>query len=186
MPKRIIKRYLPDHDKIRDHKHLRVLGPLLHDPNLLHLNRRSVSGAFAVGLFMAWLPIPFQMLLSAITAIVVRVNLPISVVLVWITNPITMPPMFYFAYKVGTWILGQPPKDTDFELTMEWITQSIDEIWQPLLLGSLIVGVICSILGFVVIRSLWRLTVIQNWKERKMKRKARRLSAKTNQPNSES
>jgi len=185
MPKRVIKRYLPDHDKIRDHKHLRLLGPLLHDPNLLHLNRRSVSGAFAVGLFMAWLPVPFQMLLSAVTAIIVRVNLPISVVLVWITNPITMPPMFYFAYKVGTWILGQTPEDAEFELTMEWIAQSIDEIWQPLLLGSFIVGVVSSILSFVIIRWLWRLKVIQNWKQRKAKRQAEKLKAKTNQSNNE-
>lgn len=181
MPKRIIKRYLPDHDKIREHKHLRLLGPLLHDPNLLHLNRRSVSGAFAVGIFMAWIPVPFQMLLSAITAIVVRVNLPISVVLVWITNPVTMPPMFYFSYKVGTWILGQTPEDTNFELTMEWFTESIYDIWQPLLLGSIIVGIACSILGFVIIRWLWRMKVIQNWKERKMIRKERRLKAKINQ-----
>ena len=175
MPKRVIKRYLPDHDKIRDHKHLRLLGPLLHDPNLLHLNRRSVSGAFAVGIFLAWIPVPFQMLLSAVTAIIVRVNLPISVVLVWITNPITMPPMFYFAYKVGTWILGQTPQETEFKLTMEWFAQSIDEIWQPLLLGSFIVGIVCSVLSFVVIRWLWRLQVIRNWKERKAKRQAQKL-----------
>lgn len=174
MPKRIIKRLLPDHDKIRDHKHLQFLGPLLHDPNLLHLNRRSVSGAFAVGLFMAWVPLPFQMLLSAITAIISRVNLPISVALVWITNPITMPPMFYFAYKVGTWVMGIKPHGTKFELTMEWFTQKIDVIWQPLLLGSLIVAIVCSILGFLSIRGLWRLRVVQSWNERK----ARRLSQK--------
>ncbi|WP_455200119.1 DUF2062 domain-containing protein [Kaarinaea lacus] len=186
MPKRIIKRFLPDHDKIREHKHLQLLGPLLHDPNLLHLNRRSVSGAFAVGLFMAWIPVPFQMLLSAIVAILVRVNLPISVVLVWITNPVTMPPMFYFAYKVGTWILGHPAEDSNFEMTMEWLTKSIDDIWQPLLLGSLIVGVVSSVLGFVIIRSLWRLKVVQNWKERKAKRHARKLAAKSKQPHTES
>jgi len=185
MPKRIIKRFLPHHDKIRDHKHLQFLGTLLHDPNLLHLNRRSVSGAFAVGIFLAWIPVPFQMVLSAVAAIIVRVNLPISVVLVWITNPVTMPPMFYFAYKVGTWILGQTPQETKFKLTMEWITQSIDEIWQPLLLGSFVVGIICSLLSFVIIRSLWRFKVIQNWKERKAKRRAQKLETNINRTNDE-
>ena len=183
MPKRIIKRFLPDHDKIREHKHLQFLGPLLHDPNLLHLNRRSVSGAFAVGLFMAWIPVPFQMLLSAVTAIVVRVNLPISVALVWITNPVTMPPMFYFAYKLGTWIMGTKPQDNKFELTMEWFTQRIDVIWQPLLLGSMIVAIVSSFLGFFVLRALWRLKVIQNWNERKAKRKIHKDSVKSGQTN---
>ena len=108
MPRKLIKRYLPDHKKIREHKHLRFLGALLHDPNILHLNRRSVSGAFSLGLFVAFIPVPFQMVLSALGAIFFRVNLPIAVGLVWVTNPLTMPPLFYFAYKVGTWILQVP------------------------------------------------------------------------------
>ena len=170
MPKRIIKRYMPDHEKIRDHKHLKILGPLLHDPNLLHLNRRSVSGAFAVGLFIAWVPVPFQMLLSAIIAIFVRVNLPISVVLVWITNPLTMGPMFYFAYKVGTWILGYDTRNIKFELTWDWLSQSLHVIWQPFLLGCFIVGVVSSVVGTFAVRGLWRLIVVQNWNERKAKR----------------
>ena len=173
MPRRIIKRFLPDHDKIRDHKHLKILGSLLHDPNLLHLNRRSVSGAFAVGLFMAWVPVPFQMVLSALTAIVTRVNMPISVVLVWITNPLTMPPMFYFAYKIGAWTLRLPPREIHFELSMEWLGQSLHAIWQPFLLGCLIVGISSSVLGYIIINRLWRAHVLQSWKARREKRQAR-------------
>jgi len=78
MPKKFIKRYLPDHEKIRNHKSLnKIFGTLLHDPNLLHLNRRSVSGAMAVGLFLAFVPLPIQMGLAAGIAILIRVNLPI-------------------------------------------------------------------------------------------------------------
>lgn len=173
MPRRIIKRFLPDHEKIRDHKHLKILGPLLHDPNLLHLNRRSVSGAFAVGLFFAWVPVPFQMLLSALVAIAIRVNLPISVALVWVTNPLTMPPMFYFAYKIGAWTLGHPSSNVKFELTWEWLGQSLGDIWQPFLLGCFIVGVVSSVLGYFIIDRFWRAHVLHSWKVRKEKRRAR-------------
>ncbi|MCB1903170.1 MAG: DUF2062 domain-containing protein, partial [Gammaproteobacteria bacterium] len=76
MPKQIIKRFAPDHEVIRNHKHLRIFGNLLHDPNLWHMNRRSVSGAFAVGLFWAFIPIPMQMVAAAAIAIIARVNLP--------------------------------------------------------------------------------------------------------------
>jgi uncharacterized protein (DUF2062 family) len=69
MPKRFIRRYLPDSHKIRDHKQLRWLGKILEDPNLLHLNRYSVSGAVSVGLFVALLPIPFQMIIAALLAL---------------------------------------------------------------------------------------------------------------------
>ena len=175
MPRRLIKRYLPHHDTIREHKHLKLLRPLLHDPNLLHLNRRSVSGAFGVGLFMAWVPVPFQMFLSALVAIIIRVNLPISVVLVWITNPLTMPPMFYFAYKIGSWTLQLPPRDVEFELTWEWLTGELIAIWQPFLLGCAIMGIVSAVLGYFITNYLWRAHVIQNWKARKEKRREKLL-----------
>ena len=55
---------MPDHQKIKENKWMRVFGPLIHESNLWHLNRRSAKGAFAVGLFFAFWPVPFQMLLA--------------------------------------------------------------------------------------------------------------------------
>ncbi len=171
MPKRIIRRFTPDRETIKNHKHLRMFGNLLHDPNLWHMNRRSVSGAFAVGLFWAFVPIPFQMVGAAATAIVTRVNLPISVALVWLTNPITIPPIFYSTYLVGTWILNEPPQHHNFELSMQWMTQSLSGIWQPLFLGSLLCGVIAAILGYLLIRGLWRWNIVSNMRKRKERKK---------------
>ncbi|WP_159217560.1 DUF2062 domain-containing protein, partial [Klebsiella pneumoniae] len=81
---------------------------VLYNPNLWCLNRRSAAGAFAVGLFMAFVPLPSQMIMAAGLAIVLGVNLPLSIALVWITNPITMPVIFYFTYKLGAWLMGTP------------------------------------------------------------------------------
>lgn len=175
MPKKLIKRYMPDHRTIRDHRHLRFFGTLLHDPNLFHLNRRSASGAFAVGLFVAFVPLPLQMLLAAAAAILFRVNLPISVVLVWLTNPITIPPMFYFAYLLGTWLLGTPAhvEQSSFELTHEWIKHELGGIWQPFLLGCFVAGSFSSLTGYFTIRGLWRLHLVRHYQERKLKRKLR-------------
>lgn len=91
MPRRLFKRYMPDPESIRSQKSLRFLGKLTHDPNLWHLNRHSVSRAMAAGLFAAFIPMPMQMLLAAGLAVWIRSNLPISVGLVWLTNPITIP-----------------------------------------------------------------------------------------------
>jgi uncharacterized protein (DUF2062 family) len=161
---------LPEHYKIRDHKHLRIFGTLLHDPNLWHLNRRSVSGAAAVGLFFAWVPVPFQMVLSAALAIPARVNLPIAVVLVWISNPVTMPPLFYFAYKLGSWLLGTTPQQFEFELSFNWLLNEMGQIWQPFLLGCFVSGVVCSLAGFALIRLLWRLHIVRYKLSRRKKR----------------
>lgn len=180
MPKHLIKKITPDHNKIRNHKHMQVFGTLLHDPNIWHMNRRSVSGAFAAGLFWAMIPIPLQMLAAAASAIIFRVNLPISVALVWLTNPLTMPPIFYFNYLFGSWLLNSHPEVKKFEVSMEWISQSMDQIWQPLYFGSFALGLILAIVGYVAIRVLWRLHLVARIKERrlrKIQRKKQRKSA---------
>lgn len=179
MPKKFIKRFMPDHEKVRQHKHLQIFGNLLHDPNLWHLNRRSASGAFAVGLFMAFLPLPMQMLFAAAAAIIFRVNLPVSVGLVWITNPLTIPPIFYACYRLGAWILGCPIEEIPFELTVEWFEKEMSAIWQPLLLGSFIAGIVSASIGFLAIRGLWRLHLIQHYKARKARRAARKQARNT-------
>ena len=166
MPKHLFKRYTPNHRTIREHKHLQIYGKLLHDPNLWHMNRRSVAGAFAAGLFWAFIPIPMQMLAAAATAIPCRINMPISVALVWISNPLTMPPIFYFNYLVGTWVLDEPALSNNFELTMEWFSNSMSSIWMPLYLGSVVCGLISAICGYLAIRGLWRLHIVNQWKNR--------------------
>ena len=49
MPRRTIRRLLPKPHAIRDHKSLRLVSARLHDPNLWHLNRHSVSVAAFAG-----------------------------------------------------------------------------------------------------------------------------------------
>lgn len=169
MPKKFFKRYMPDHKMIRENKHLQIFGTLLHDPNLFHLNRRSVSGAFALGLFNAFVPIPSQMILSAAGAILFRVNLPISVALVWITNPVTMLPIFSFAYVVGTWILGKPEQSFHFEPSIGWLTNELLAIWPSFLLGCFVLGTIAAISGYATIRILWRMHILKHIKERKLR-----------------
>ena len=60
-----------------------------------HLNRRSVAGGVAVGLFVSWLPLPLQMVFAATIAAVMRVHVPVSVVMVWFSNPLTFAPVSY-------------------------------------------------------------------------------------------
>ena len=160
---------MPDPQSIKNHKSLAIFGNLLHDPNLWHMNRRSIAGAFAVGLFFAWWPVPFQMVLAAAGAIWFRTNLPLSIGLVWITNPVTMPVMFYFAYVVGTWIIGIPESAFHFELTLDWLMNGLAAIWQPFLTGCLILGIISSAIAYAGIQILWRISV-----SRKRARRSRR------------
>lgn len=175
MAKKIFKRLVPDMHKVRDHKHLKVFGSILHNPNLWHLNRRSVSGAVAVGLFMAFVPMPFQMIPAAALAILWNFNLPIAVALVWITNPITMAPIFYAVYKLGSFLLGRPAHELSFEPNWEWLSAQLHWIWQPFILGSFTIAALSALVGYLLVQSFWRLHVIGSWNRRKKLRKLREL-----------
>lgn len=169
MAKKIIQRFMPSDETIKNNKSLKFLGDRLHDPNLWHLNRRSVAKAFAIGLFFAWVPLPTQMAMSAAVAFYFRAHLAISVALVWITNPLTMPPMFYFSYLVGLWAMQIPPSDAEFIFSVDNILTTLGDSWQPFLVGCFILGVGSSILGFFGIHAAWRYQVLSNWKKRSQK-----------------
>ena len=161
---------MPDPEKLKQQKSLQFLGDKLHDANLWHLNRRSVSLAFAIGLFAAWIPTPGQMAIAAVAAFYAGANLPISVALVWITNPLTMPPMFYFAYIVGLKALGLESPAADFEFNLDSLMSSLGEIGGPFLFGCLILGTISAILGYFGIKLFWRYYISKQWRLRKQKR----------------
>ena len=178
MPRRLIKRYLPEPHKVRDEKCFQFLGKLLHDPNLWHLNRHSVSGAVAVGLFSAFILIPFQTILAALLAIWFRVNLPVSVVLIWITNPLTIAPIFMLTIKLGAVILGLPHEATTIELSWAWFSTELIHIWKPLLVGCLVMATFFSAVGYVTTQYLWRDYVLRRYRARRRQREERALAEK--------
>ncbi|WP_371185725.1 DUF2062 domain-containing protein [Thalassotalea maritima] len=171
MPKKLIKRYLPDHQTIKANKHLKIFGDVLHDANLWSLNRRSVSKAFAIGLFMAFVPVPFQMVFAAGLAILCHANIAVSMVLVWISNPLTIPPIFYFCYLLGTILIGVPQQEFAFELSWQWFVDSLSTVGIPFLLGCFACSAFFAVLGYVSINLLWRYQVSRNWKKRMRRNK---------------
>jgi uncharacterized protein (DUF2062 family) len=173
MPRKFLQRFMPSPQTVREHKILSMFGDWLHDPNLWHLNRRSAAGAFAVGMFFMWVPVPFQMVLAAGAAILIRTNLPLSVALVWITNPFTIPPMFYFAYKLGSWIVGVAPTEFSFELSVAWLTHELQAIWLPFLVGCFTLAAISSVLGYFLIDWIWRYSVLSRRSSKRRTRDSR-------------
>ncbi len=166
MPRNLLRRLLPEPHRLRQERSIRLLGDALHDPNLWHFNRHSAAGAVAVGLFCAFIPIPFQMLLAAALAVLFRVNLPIAVVLVWITNPLTMAPIFLVVHKLGAWILDTPAPDLHFQPSREWLSANLVTFWKPLLVGGMVVGTVSALLGWCAAQIMWRAYVLRRYRRR--------------------
>ena len=147
---------------------------MLHDPRLWSVKRRWVVPAFSVGLFISFLPFPGHTLMGALAALALRINIPIAAVSTWVSNPATMGPMYYLAYKLGAVLLGQQGQKFGFELSWNWVGHTFVTIWQPMLLGCVLLGLASALVGYVTLDFLWRLS-IANYKSGK--RKKRRESA---------
>ena len=164
------KRHLPERHKVQEHRVLRYFGSLLHDPNIWHLTRRSSAGGVATGLFCSFIPLPVHMIVASALSILFRVNLPLAVLFTWVTNPLTIAPIFIFAYELGTKILNRSPRHINFDFSFHWLAQKLIIIWEPLLLGCFILATLSALTGYFSVRLLWRLSSIRKWEERKNRR----------------
>ena len=178
--KKYIKKLLPSHDSIQQNRWIRPFGTWLKHPNLWHLHRRSVSGGVAVGMFCGLIPGPLQMIGAALLAVLFRVNLPVAMFTTLYTNPLTIVPLYWVAYKLGTLVTGQSDDITaaHFEVPEmgwdNWFTVAVDWIMslgKPFAIGLPLLAVSLALLGYVLVRVGWRLWVMWQWHKRETRRK---------------
>tara|TARA_B100001989_G_C24496951_1_gene442703 strand:+ start:352 stop:888 length:537 start_codon:yes stop_codon:yes gene_type:complete len=170
MLKKRLRNWVPTPGKVRQIRSLKIFGSWVEDSNLWQLSRHTTAKAFGIGLYCAMLPVPGQMIISVALAIVFTANVPLSFSLIFITNPLTMPAIYYATYRLGAWVLGKEPLDIEFEASWTWFVQSLDNIWWPLLVGSQLMGVILGVLGYWMIDTMWRNAVRRQWHARHKRR----------------
>ncbi len=139
---------------------------LLHDHRLWAIRRRTVVPAFAIGIFIAFLPTPGHTLMGVLLALAFGVNIPVAALATWVSNPVTMGPMYYFAYRLGRYLLGTPLQEFQFEMSWDWVTHTFLTIWQPMLLGCFILGVLAAVTSYITLDLFWR-SSIADYKTRK-------------------
>lgn len=150
-----------------------MFGARLHQHNLWHLHRRSVSGGVAVGMFCGLIPGPLQMLGAALLAVLFRVNLPVAMFTTLYTNPFTIVPLYLLAYQLGAWVTGQSATlvSTHFVVPemswSNWFTVMLEWIFslgKPFAIGLPLLAVILAVLGYVLVRLGWRVWVMWQWR----------------------
>ena len=175
MPRKFFRKYLPDHESVRNHRHFARFGSFLRHPNLWHLNRHSVAGGVAVGMFSGLIPGPLQMLTAALLAVALRVNLPVALATTLYTNPLTIGPLYVLAYLIGRLIVGgdAAPLSSPPELQWSHLAASAEAFahWAlsmgtPLALGLVALALILSGLGYACVQIGWRAYVIRAWRRR--------------------
>ncbi len=187
MPRKYFRKYLPDSATVRSHRLVAPFGSLLHHPNLWHLNRQSVAGGVAVGLFAGLVPGPLQMLTAALLAVPLRVNLPVALLTTLYTNPLTIVPLYVLAYRYGQLLLGGHRNTVTIRpFEMHWsdpagsVHALVDwtlSLGTPLAVGLPALALTLAALGYLAVRLGWRLHVILAWRARSRRRAAARRAA---------
>lgn len=175
----LLKRYLPDPKALANHRWLAIFGNSLLHPRLWHINRHSVAGGVAVGLFCGLIPGPLQMLGAALCCVVLRVNLPLALVTTLYTNPLTIVPLYLVAFGLGEWLLGDgghrftPPPEMEGMDLVGWFHALIHwagGLGTTLGIGLIVLASLLAVLGYFVVLSTWRIYLIHNWRKRKASR----------------
>jgi uncharacterized protein (DUF2062 family) len=183
MVRKLFRKHLPDAEEIRRHRWISKFGTLLHHPNLWHLNRDSVAGGVAIGLFSGLIPGPLQMLTALLLAIPLRRNVPVALLTTFYTNPFTIVPLYVLAYGYGSLLLGGNAGNAPIEpFVMDWgdLAGSMRALldWtlalgKPLAVGLPALALTLAAAGYVAVQDAWRLYVVLAWRARQRRRAER-------------
>ncbi|AMN68872.1 DUF2062 domain-containing protein [Psychrobacter sp. P11G5] len=183
MPQKRLKSLLPTPEKILESRTLKLFAPHLADPRLWQFNRHSLNKAVYIGVLSAFFPLPGQMLLALIGALIFRANVPMALGLTWITNPLTTLPVFYAGYYVGAKIMGEPMISlrvigrmiTDFSLWVlssganPFVTYRGTVSLTAFCLGLTLLAVVTSIVCGLTFKAIWRYKTVTSWQKRQKK-----------------
>jgi uncharacterized protein (DUF2062 family) len=178
--RKYLRKFLPDHETVTQSRWIGPFGSWLHHPNLWHLHRRSVAGGVAAGMFCGLIPGPLQMVGAAIMSVLFRVNLPVAMFTTLYTNPFTILPLYWVAYKIGAFVTGRQDDATLSHLVipeMNWnnwhaiLPKWLLTLGEPFAIGLLLLATLLAVAGYFATRVLWYWVVMSEWKKRAARRK---------------
>ena len=174
------KRHIPTRETIQRHRLLRPFARQLSQPALWHMTHRSVPRAVALGLGVGVIIPFFHTVIAAILAIPLRANVGIAAAFTLVVNPLTIPPMYYAAYRIGSWelhhdsTLVNPATAARVSGELGRFLFWIHEASGPIAVGILTIAVTAAALGYLVSALLWRSWLESKWRGRRQARAAKR------------
>lgn len=176
-----LKQRIPKREKLLASRWLRWLAPWLGHSALWHWSRRGVALGVALGVFFGLLIPLAQIPATALAAIVLRANLPAAAASTLITNPVTFGPLYFAAYRLGSWLTGDQTLPVAAGVTPEadnMHTENGTSLWhrvlalgRPLLVGLTIIATLMGVATYFLISLAWRCRVM--WLRRSRTRRRR-------------
>jgi uncharacterized protein len=167
---RWLKRITPDRNSLEKLWCLKPFKTLVLDRGCWTFNRHSVTRAFALGLFIAFIPptpLPVHIVTCVILGMLFRLNLPVLIATVFVSNPFTWLPQVAGSIWVGAKLMGMDLMPVLRQLRAHSLWTEIHQLWAPLLLGALVLGLIAAAAGYVLAQVAWRAHVLFHLRRRR-------------------
>lgn len=168
-----VTRHIPTRDTVGEYRLLRPFAARLSHPSLWRMTRRSVPRGVAIGLFVAVI-IPFMhTVIAALVAIPARANVAMAALFTLVVNPLTIPPLYYAAYRIGSWELHHDAaivSRADAERFSSELSRML--FWLHHASGAIAVGVLTiaialGVIGYFTSGFAWRLWCGSRWRTRR-------------------
>jgi uncharacterized protein len=183
MPLDWMKKNAPRREEILSLGFVRPFAHWLRHGALWHFNRRSVTRGVLVGLLFAFI-IPFiQSIPALLLAVPMRANLAVTVLSTWLTNPFTAGIFTPLAYAIGKMFmpnakpladLAPPASESWISWYLDWghVQEAASLLVGPWFVGTLVLGVAASLLGYLLTDLAFRLAILRRWRKRQRRRAA--------------
>jgi uncharacterized protein len=175
--RRWLQRITPDRHTLENHWCLKHFATLPLNRGCWTFNRSSVTRAFALGLFIAFIPptplLPVHIVTCALLGMYLRLNLPVLLTTVFVSNPLTWLPQVAGSIWVGAKLMGMDLMPFLHTISHQSFWADLGELWAPLLLGALVLGLIAAACGYVLAQCVWRARVIYQLRRRRARSSSR-------------
>ena len=174
----LIRKHTPTREELAGNKYLRPIAHRFLSPELWRFTRRSVPRGVALGLFSAFIVPLGQIFLAAFLALPARANVPLAVLVTFVTNPFTLPFWLVVANRLGTFMLRVDQEMggmANEELASGRWAWAIDafEVAGVTTFGFIVLSVVSAATGYIVASFVWRFMVA-----RKRAKRLRRMETR--------
>ena len=112
-----------------------------------------IALSFSIGLFFGFIPLLWLQLIPLLLVMFLfKLNKAATLIGHFILNTFTFPLVYAFSFIVGTRILGEDVGTLFNARALSW--SYLAEIYKPLFVGCMVVGVISSVLAYFVVKYL--------------------------------
>jgi len=174
-----LTRHIPTRETIHQYRVLRPFAAHLTHSSLWRMTRRSVPRGVALGLFVAVIIPIMHTAIAALLAIPTRANVAIAAAFTLVVNPLTIPFMYFAAYRIGSWELHHdatllnPAAAERFSSELSRLLFWVHHASGPIAVGILTIAAVSATLGYLLSALVWRMWTRSRWRQRRQLRQAK-------------